>query len=514
MARRQDIADALRYEIAATGCAPTCQGARKWYRILNPVQYPTDRDYTRAVRYFLRKTGNGALAGTDGRLLAAGYNSLPPRAFALACWEWLGVWAVSAPRPDTVGSPYNASPADVYRAWRRGGLPLARLVARCGGISWGRMPHPRQMARAARALQRDSVQILSYREMVSPSLWSFLGRISPEAQTILLEHLQEKINVMVYRYRQEPNAEDPTEVIILTSRDIDWSVVGPQIKTLQVTRVRASYAAGRRQAAILGLPQRQRMERQVVAALTPQYPRIPVEVACRIVRGESPVSIAAWYDVPLTKKEAHLWLTAGGDPNVIQWLCQHYQVHPYPIRDVAVARWYIACEQDPARREALHRDREILIPGRGMIRTQYIAKIDEISRDDIPHIGAGVDDVFRRAGERVGTAFMIDHEGDYRPLCSIPTLPIYPRCCRWLVSNAELIREGREMSHCVGGYGPYVEDRQSLILALQVRQYRSTLEIDPRTRRVRQHFGPGNTSPAPVLVRLVSRLERKWKQSK
>lgn len=60
-----------------------------------------DREYTRAVRRILRRAGLDDIAGTDGRLLAVGYDSVSPSRMARLLPAWLRFWGRAAERPAT-----------------------------------------------------------------------------------------------------------------------------------------------------------------------------------------------------------------------------------------------------------------------------------------------------------------------------------------------------------------------------------------------------------------------------
>lgn len=75
------------------------------------------------------------------------------------------------------------------------------------------------------------------------------------------------------------------------------------------------------------------------------------------------------------------------------------------------------------------------------------------------------------------------------------------------LTPAALAREGDELKHCVGTYVEAVRSGKSHILALRVGRDRSTVEISKDGYIL--HFGPGNTPPSPVMVRLLARLAAK-----
>ena len=84
----------------------------------------------------------------------------------------------------------------------------------------------------------------------------------------------------------------------------------------------------------------------------------------------------------------------------------------------------------------------------------------------------------------------------------------------WIIheqcSHAQLVVEGRELHHCVGGYLKKCLSGKSAIFSLwharpddPSPQARLTIEVDPNTRRIRQIRGRWNRLPSSFEIRLV-----------
>jgi hypothetical protein len=95
------------------------------------------------------------------------------------------------------------------------------------------------------------------------------------------------------------------------------------------------------------------------------------------------------------------------------------------------------------------------------------------------------------------------------PLAATPHWWKPARCARLLMSAAELAVEGKVMQHCVAGYAGYVRRGESVIVALNVCEHRSTVELD-RAGHVRQHKGFGNNEPHELCRRALAVLQTRW----
>ena len=122
--------------------------------------------------------------------------------------------------------------------------------------------------------------------------------------------------------------------------------------------------------------------------------------------------------------------------------------------------------------------------------------LDEIQAEDVITGKEGVSVVLRRASERSGEAFYQKYKGDYKTLRH--GLPQWtkrlPRWIRVLNTAAELANEGRDLKHCVGGYLEAVRSGRCIILAINSRHGRSTIEISDGLV-IMQHRGVSNGAP-------------------
>lgn len=122
--------------------------------------------------------------------------------------------------------------------------------------------------------------------------------------------------------------------------------------------------------------------------------------------------------------------------------------------------------------------------------------LDEIQEEDILTGKEGVSVILRRASERSGEAFYQKHKEDFKTLRH--GLPQWthrlPRWIRVLNTAAGLANEGRDLKHCVGGYMEAVRSGRCIILAINSRHGRSTVECNDRMV-VMQHRGESNGTP-------------------
>ena len=235
------------------------------------------------------------------------------------------------------------------------------------------------------------------------------------------------------------------------------------------------------------------------------YPGVPAVVAARLLLGESPAAISRG----LTRAEAHRWLSERPTRPASEWLLEQHDLHDHPAYSVAVARWLIARDADPAQREALWRDREQRGPHGERIAGSYIERIDELRDRDLV---AGVEETYRRAADRMrrDVERLMTRKG--APLRAPPAWWRPVRCARLLLSAADLVIEGRVMAHCVAGYAGYVARGESGIVALDVRGHRSTVELSADGRTVRQHKGPCNARPHRLCDLALAVCLHRWRK--
>jgi hypothetical protein len=470
----------------------TSEGRRSYERAIRPAR---DRKIKSAAQYvgICRAIAPHVAGGIDGRLVACGWNRVPPRAWVNGeMVRFLEYWARAADRPGVVGSSYNPDPDHVARAWSAD-IPAAlvrsglRLTDREGRAR----PMPRERVRrllsAARAARRTSV---GRRNVSTRALWR-LGQFCPELQRAALAALPDE------------HTDKPLRI-----RDLDWAAVARLQRNLAADttgRIRAAWAAGKRQATLVEAAR----PGDRGAWLCPSYPDVPLPIAARLTRGETPVSIASSIDpdARLTRAEAHAWALAGAQECVLVWWCEHESLPT--VRSWPAARWLRAV-RDRGDWHVLTRERRIHGPAGAEAIVRYLDRVDEIQDCDLVRGSrTGVDAAFEHAAERCGETWMAKAREDHRVLAGLPTgWRLYQRCMRHLATPAQLVREGDEMEHCVGGYAPAVESGRSVILSIRVLDTKSTVELD-RGGRVLQHHGPRNEQPGILAQRVLARAARR-----
>jgi len=245
--------------------------------------------------------------------------------------------------------------------------------------------------------------------------------------------------------------------------------------------------------------------------LCPAYPHAPPEFAARIALGERPCQVLRG----LTPREAHRALQSG--LSAVDWILRDFP-DVDRVSSVAVARWLAACLWDPQRSEALHRMREEHTPA-GVIRGCYLDRVDELRASDLEGgERTGVERAFRAASARIYADWCSAHERDETALASTPRWWREYRCARLCMSRASLIREGRQMAHCVGTYAPHVANRKCVIVSIAVRDgvgniHRSTAELSRNDAAVVQHKGRNNAPPPALCQRALEVLSRRWQET-
>lgn len=256
------------------------------------------------------------------------------------------------------------------------------------------------------------------------------------------------------------------------------------------------------------------------AWLAPEYPHVNVEQARQLRAGVPPRELArqADPDSELTAAEAHRWLSDAPQMSPLRWLSRELFRKlnvagkvPFAMRSWAVARWAQRVVSSRPEREALLRRRQLMGPGGQVISVRFVDRLDEIQEVDLVEgIRTGVQRAYERAAARVGADRLEELAKDHRVLARIPAH--WPRRLgarvRVLVTAAELVAEGREMQHCVGGYAHAVESGRSMIVSIRAGGHRSTAEITP-AGEVLQHHGRCNTRPSAVCDAVLRSLLRR-----
>lgn len=262
------------------------------------------------------------------------------------------------------------------------------------------------------------------------------------------------------------------------------------------------------------------LEGRFEGPLCPAYPRLRRRRQAELALGKKPQDFFR----SLTRREAHQCLRDGyEDPR--KWIVDRALVDVakgfprlpgvYPI-SMAVARWIAACVRDPERRAALLRPRSTRGVGVGeRIGGTFLDRVDELHTADLVHgTATSVTLAFERARERARERRKRDAARRHTPLTKTPEWWQPIRCARLLLTPAELVTEGREMSHCVGNYSDEVRKGRCLIVAIRIDTrsgtYRSTVEIHPKRGSVRQHKAKCNGQPHPLCVRALQVCLRRW----
>jgi hypothetical protein len=232
------------------------------------------------------------------------------------------------------------------------------------------------------------------------------------------------------------------------------------------------------------------------------YKSVSREIAIRLLLGETPAQISGG----LTRSEAHAWLTDMPSRST-EWLTSQHGLSDHTPHDITVARWLCAAYRDPPRKAALERQRQEQGPHGETISGSYLERIDEIRKSDLR---PSVEATFARATARLWAAVQKSMAKKNQPLAATPRWYRPARCVRLLLTPAQLAAEGKQLSHCVASYVPYVRSGDSVILALDVRGHRSTVEIARASCTVRQHRGPSNQTPHPLCERALTVLVRRW----
>lgn len=302
-------------------------------------------------------------------------------------------------------------------------------------------------------------------------------------------------------------------VVFIRSCDIDWGAVrmvrdawrsdGPGAQ-----RVRAAGMPSIEEAAeILGCD-----TDQVPAMLAPSFPRLPYRLARRIALGDSPLDLLRDYEmrpsvrmfstryVELTSREAHMWCLDGAPENIEAWYAGHYRLPHH--RSLRVLRWMLTLRRC-GRWHTLTKPRRMYRPdGERVVR--LIDIIDEVDDVDIRTDSDSAARVMERVSLRLMRARRARALSDNRVLAQVPSwASTLPRWMRLLNTRADLAREGKEMSHCVGSYDEAVKRGDCHIISIRSTHGRSTVELSPDLI-VRQHKGACNADPPRRHVVLLN----------
>lgn len=251
-------------------------------------------------------------------------------------------------------------------------------------------------------------------------------------------------------------------------------------------------------------------ERIEPGPLSLSFPEARREISALIALGQKPSDIYPG----LTPREAHEYVASGTHLLPIEWLLNKHEIDIY-TRSFPVARWLIAVKNDPRRYAAFTRVRNIKLPSGRTIRLS-LEYMSRSIRDEYLVNGT------QTSVERVLDA-IIKNEGDdiFEKYCYFESAepPKWWKPLPYaniLTSSTMLNREGKEMSHCVGGYARDVQEGNSAIVSFRKKdeetgkELRATAEINPKTGYVRQFYGPENTEPHPEMYRLLEEALEYW----
>ena len=268
---------------------------------------------------------------------------------------------------------------------------------------------------------------------------------------------------------------------------------------------RAALLPGRPALAVLGqpdpgrrLPKGAHALDDAPAGLVPAYPLARGALARALLIGRAPQDIAAVDG--MTRREAHEWLTeTGGSVPALRWLIVRrlgvIDDTAGIVRSVRIADW-LAHLHRAGRWDEFTRERiERLGDGREIVWSVQ-QMLDEIDDADIVRLSDGARAVAERAIARRSDIALAQWERDHATIGYLPTWARkLPRSMTVLRTPAELVAEGRDLHHCVGGYVEAVRRGQCVILAVRSRHGRSTVEMSTDGLTVRQHYGAYNGAP-------------------
>lgn len=469
----------------------------------------------------------------DGRLVAAGFKKYSPTQWVKS--DLLGSfvmwWNKSQENPYLVGSEQNAKPVDAFKFWNylHQGGPKAKelsialsaipswawnrlLSARDGTIAWDSVKNG---AEIGRAIRRFRVSDRPYLAKFSNMALFILGSHSPETQHAAIMELK-KTPPAGRNGEQNPAPIDALGRI--RPNDLPLALISRVEKEIKKSpRVLLAHAYGEsghgRRFQELAEKHAGSSDRDSLGGFfAPSYPHLPPEMAVRIARGESPVQLAGG---ALNKAEAHAWLTEYNRyPNPALWLTRALSNLPgyHEPRSTLVAKWMVDLHKRGGWGQ-LTKDRVLYGPMNQELHYTFASKLDEIQDEDlVDGAKTGVQAAFEHAAHRL-EAPMIDRlSGDHRVL-NQSKWPLYKKVMRELNTPALLVAEGKEMRHCVGSYVESVREGQDVILAINVRGNRSTIELEKvpaggRRPRILQHRAEGNGPPAKINEVLIE----KWMQ--
>ena len=242
----------------------------------------------------------------------------------------------------------------------------------------------------------------------------------------------------------------------------------------------------------------------------PAYPQLSRKVQAKLVLGAKPEQILRG----LTPSEARKALCEGYDgmstrKTAAEWLLRGVELpNRGAVESVPVARWVAASMANAPRRAALFTEHIERGPGGGEIHGRFIDRIDEIRAADLPNgPKTSVREAFSRAAARMYKEWEKDNENKEERLIAPPKWWKPVRYTKLLNTPGKLVKEGREMQHCVGTYTHAVRRGDSVIVSFNILGQRATVELSRDGKRVKQCYGAGN-KPAPAICQRALRVLR------
>ena len=240
--------------------------------------------------------------------------------------------------------------------------------------------------------------------------------------------------------------------------------------------------------------------------ICPAYPKTNKKVQSQLTMGKKPTEILGG----LTAKEAHHSLSLGISEPIRYLLKDHLRnlgSHIHTVRSTDIARWL----------KKRWDENEII----------DLTRIDEIEAVDLTHgEDTTVRIAFRNSQERTA---QYDYKSGYPDINGDNTLHEPPhwwksvRCAILLNTKNLLVKEGKELRHCVGSYSWRITSGESVLIALDVpyrerfaknritERKRSTVEFNSEGKLI-QHRAFANQIPHPIVIKCLNfYMKKRWR---
>lgn len=290
----------------------------------------------------------------------------------------------------------------------------------------------------------------------------------------------------------------------IKSKDLDWTTVSKvQKDRIYNPKLDIILSGETRAKELLGISNIHEHDTSLSATFYPQYGELPWRMVQELSTGTTPVELSEGH---LTKKEAHQWLVTGVKAGALEWYLDKYEL-PY-VREWQVAKW-LKYLKTTNRWAAMEKERTQYHPERGEIKFSYVMLLDEIMADDIHTTTDSVASVMERLHQRQEDGYTSKFWEDHQPLVDVPKwVSKLPEGVRYLNTPAALVREGKQMEHCVGTYVSVVRNGSCHILSITTPEGRSTVEFNKGVTNVVQHRGKGNLNPPAANVEVLEEVRQ------